>query len=229
MQISASRRVVGRIGQHAVKASGRDFRVRLPQIAADDAKAVRNSVFLRVFPRLPRSGLLNFNAAYAQCLIRAQQQKPQRPAPAAKIKHSAARLYPAEICQHHGICTHAKLCVRDFHPDAVKEKLFHTRSNQKSIKKTGGAARSTPFLVMCLFLRDCVVGAFCSAGTAVHALISVDDVLVFALADAADGTCVSASTALYTVVIDYVCHLKHLHFQGSFILSYFPENAMKKV
>ena len=32
----------------------------------------------------------------------------------------------------------------------------------------------------------------CGAGTAVHALIGVDDVLVFALADAADGTCVSA-------------------------------------
>ena len=63
-----------------------------------------------------------------------------------------------------------------------------------------------PLLFMCLFLRDRVVGAFCSAGTAVHALISVDDVLVFALADAADGTCVSASTALYTVVIDYVSH-----------------------
>ena len=107
----AFRRVIGRIGQHTVKASGRDFRVRLPQIAADDAKAVGNSVFLRVFPRLPRSGLLNFNAAYAQCLIRAQQQKPQRPAPAAKIKHSAARLYPAEICQHHGIRAHAELCV----------------------------------------------------------------------------------------------------------------------
>ena len=39
MQISASRRVVGRIGQHAVKASGRDFRVRLPQIAADDTRS----------------------------------------------------------------------------------------------------------------------------------------------------------------------------------------------
>ena len=70
-----------------------------------------------------------------------------------------------------------------------------------------------PFLYMCLFLRDRVVGAFCCAGTAVYALIGVDDVLVFALADAADGTCVSASAALYTVVIDYVCHLKHLHFQ----------------
>ena len=34
MQISASRRVVGRIGQHAVKASGRDLRVCLPQITA---------------------------------------------------------------------------------------------------------------------------------------------------------------------------------------------------
>ena len=111
VQMPAFRRVIGRIGQHTVKASGRDFRVRLPQIAADDAKAVGNSVFLRVFPRLPRSGLLNFNAAYAQCLIRAQQQKPQRPAPAAKIKHSAARLYPAEICQHHGIRAHAELCV----------------------------------------------------------------------------------------------------------------------
>ena len=229
MQISASRRVVGRIGQHAVKASGRDLRVCLPQIAADDVQMVGKSVFLGIFLCLTRGSLLNFDAAHVQRSVRAQQQKPQRPAPAAKIKHSAARLYPAEICQHHGIRAHAKLCVRDFHPDAVKEKLFHTRSNQKSIKKTGGAARSTPFLVMCLFLRDRVVGAFCSAGTAVHALISVDDVLVFALADAADGTCVSASTALYTVVIDYVCHLKHLHFQGSFILSYFPENAMKKV
>ena len=111
MQISASRRVVGRIGQHAVKASGRDLRVCLPQITADDAKAVGNSVFLRVFPRLPRSGLLNFNAAHVQRSVRAQQQKPQRPAPAAKIKHPAARLYPAEICQHHGIRTHAELCV----------------------------------------------------------------------------------------------------------------------
>ena len=72
-------------------------------------------------------------------------------------------------------------------------------------------------------------GAGASAGAAGNAGVRVDDVLVFALADAADGTCVSASAALYTVVIDYVCHLKHLHFQGSFILSYFPENAMKKV
>ena len=86
-----------------------------------------------------------------------------------------------------------------------------------------------PLVFMCLTLRDRVVGAFRSAGTAVHALIGIDDVLAVALADAADGTCVSASTALYTVVIDYVCHLKHLHFQGSFILSYFPENAMKNV
>ena len=86
-----------------------------------------------------------------------------------------------------------------------------------------------PLLFMCLFLRDRVVGAFCCAGTAVHALIGVDDVLAVALADAADRTDVSASAAHYTVVIDYVCHLKHLHFQGSFILSYFPENAMKNV
>ena len=144
MQIPAFRWVVGGIGQHIVEGSGRNLRVCLPQIAADNVHMSGKSVFFGIFLRLPRGGLLNFNAAYAQCLIRAQQQKPQRPAPAAKIKHSAARLYPAEICQHHGIRTHAELCVRDFHPDAVKEKLFHTRSNQKSIKKTGGAACSTP-------------------------------------------------------------------------------------
>ena len=74
MQISASRRVVGRIGQHAVKASGCDFRVRLPQIAADDVQMVGKSVFLGIFLCLTRGSLLNFNAAYAQCLIRAQQQ-----------------------------------------------------------------------------------------------------------------------------------------------------------
>ena len=65
-----------------------------------------------------------------------------------------------------------------------------------------------PLVFMCLTLRDRVVGAFRSAGTAVHALIGVDDVLAVALADAADRTDVSASAAHYTVVIDHMCHLK---------------------
>ena len=225
MQIPAFRWVVGGIGQHIVEGSGRNLRVCLPQIAADNVHMSGKSVFFGIFLRLPRGGLLNFNAAHTQRLICAQQQKPQRPAPAAKVQHPASVLYPAEVCQHHRIRTHTKLRIRDLHPNAAKEKLFHMGSNQKD----RGCCMQHPLLFMCLFLRDRVVGAFCCAGTAVHALIGVDDVLVFALADAADGTCVSASAALYTVVIDYVCHLKHLHFQGSFILSYFPENAMKKV
>ena len=107
----AFRRVIGRIGQHTVKASGRNLRVCLPQIAADDVQMVGKSVFLGIFLCLTRGSLLNFNAAHVQRSVRAQQQKPQRPAPAAKIKHPAARLYPAEICQHHGIRAHAELCV----------------------------------------------------------------------------------------------------------------------
>ena len=65
-----------------------------------------------------------------------------------------------------------------------------------------------PLVFMCLTLRDRVVGAFRSAGTAVHALIGVDDVLAVAFADAADRTDVCTGAAHHTVVIDNMCHYK---------------------
>ena len=49
MQIPAFRWVVGGIGQHIVEGSGRNLRVCLPQIAADNVHMSGKSVFFGIF------------------------------------------------------------------------------------------------------------------------------------------------------------------------------------
>ena len=53
---------------------------------------------------------------------------------------------------------------------------------------------------------DCFYGAVISAGTAINANISVDDVHLIALGDSFYGAVVCASAALDTSISDFVSH-----------------------
>ena len=55
-------------------------------------------------------------------------------------------------------------------------------------------------------LGNSLVGAFRSTSAAAHALIGVDDVLVFALGDDAERASVCTSAALDASVADNICH-----------------------
>ena len=118
-QPPAARRIIRRIGDGKIKASGRDLRVRLPKISADDRKPVCKTVPPRVFLRLPRRLRLDLDAADTSGRAASQQQKPQRPAAAAKIQPAPAGI-PAEIRQHHRVGADAELRVWDRHADAAE-------------------------------------------------------------------------------------------------------------
>ena len=61
-----------------------------------------------------------------------------------------------------------------------------------------------------LFRADRIVRALGSAGAAFHALIGVDDVLVVALGDDAERTCVGAGAALDASIADNISHSSYL-------------------
>ena len=67
---------------------------------------------------------------------------------------------------------------------------------------------STPssFLGRILLGLDCLRRTSVSASTAIYAEIGVDNILGIAFRDSLRGTLVNASTALDTVVSDYVSH-----------------------
>ena len=60
--------------------------------------------------------------------------------------------------------------------------------------------------LLILFMRDCVVRALSSAGSALYALIGVDDVLAVAFGNDTEGTCICAGTAVDTVVANNISH-----------------------
>ena len=130
-QMAAAGRIVGRVGDGAVIAAGRDLRRHLPQIAAENAEAAGEAVRFGIPRRLLGGVRLDLDAVDQNHRRSAEQQKPQRAAPAAKIQYPRPRRQTTEIRQHHGISAEAKLCVRDMHADRSEQKLFHTGSNQK--------------------------------------------------------------------------------------------------
>lgn len=70
--------------------------------------------------------------------------------------------------------------------------------------------------LLILFLRDCVVRALSSAGSALYALIGVDDVLAVAFGNDTEGTCICAGTAVDTVVANNIAIVLHLLYLCAF-------------
>lgn len=62
-----------------------------------------------------------------------------------------------------------------------------------------------------LLLSGCAYGASVSTATAAYASVSVDNVLVIALGDAAGGASISTSAARDAIIRNLVCHYRYLH------------------
>ena len=69
-------------------------------------------------------------------------------------------------------------------------------------------------------------GAGSSAGTAVDAGISVDDIVLVTLGDSGHGAGALAGTAAHAVITDNIGHWKHLQFKCDFIVPQVFQIAM---
>ena len=181
----------------------------VPQVGMEDAhplaEACRGNILGGIAGRIS----VQLDARHGNGALRSQQQL-KRAASAAQVNnmHILAKLCKAR--QGNSIRSWPEQTWPHSHGKAIGKRNNGIRIHISDKKDADG--RPPASSVIDLLLLDCTNGASIGAGTALDALIRIDDVGLVALGDDAQGAGIGTGTAADASTRNLVCHHVHLHY-----------------